>query len=89
MQSKQKDECRRSTSFCKQLKQLENLIHINCTKYKLDISIKLTEFNFECLNIGLIESIKYYFFLIKTGIENNINYYNVYNDLNYLLKAVT
>ena len=79
---------RENTSFIKQVSELENLLHINCTEYDAKLVIFLIEIEFECCNNGLVDSVKYYFYLIGLDMQNNQDYFYLYNGLNLLLNYV-
>ena len=65
---------------------LENLIHLNCTEYESKFVIFFINDYFECNNTGLIDSVKYYFFLLNLGMLNGDDYFYLYNELNILLR---
>ena len=75
----------RSNSFSNQLKFVQNKIHINCIDYNKKTSINLIDFVFKENNKGAVDSVCFYFHLIKTNMERKIDYFYIYFELNRLL----
>ena len=63
------------------------MIQTDCLMCDSKFAIFLIQTHFECDNTGLVDSVKYYFFLIGLGIQSGEEYLHVFKDLNNLLKV--
>ena len=77
---------RDDSSFVKQLSIIEREIKIDCLDYSSDLTLDLICNLFKCNNQGLIDSIKYFIFLIETQMANGQDYFYLFYELNSLLK---
>lgn len=77
---------RDDSSFVKQLSIIEREIKIDVLDYSNDLTLELIDNLFKCNNQGLIDSIKYYIFLIENQMDNGQDYYYLFYELNFLLK---
>lgn len=73
------------SSYNKQLSVLEFKLSIDCLEYEKSLIIDLINDIFMCANQGLLESIKYYLFQIEYLMLNNLNFYFLFDNLNFLL----
>jgi len=75
-----------NTSFCKQIDFLNKKLYIDCTLYNYKTSLEIIEHHFKPKNQGLIDSIKYVINMIATIMNQNLDFFYLYNELNLLLK---
>ena len=73
------------TSYNKQLGVLEFKLSIDCLEYEKSLIIGLINDVFMCANQGLLESVKYYLFQIEHLMLNSLNFYFLFDNLNFLL----
>ena len=73
------------SSYNKQLRLLEFKLSINCLEYEKSLIIDLINDLFMCANQGLIDSINYYLFQIDHYMSNNLNFYFLFDNLNFIL----
>jgi len=77
---------REDSSFLKQLSSVENEIKIDCQDYPSSFSIGLVHDLFLCKNKGIVDSIKYYLFLIEDQMFKGEDYFYLFYELNTFLK---
>ena len=76
---------KKNTSFCVQLKCLENRLFINCFDYELKIVRALIEFSYKSHNPGLVDSVKFVLNKISQCLEQRsdvIYWYQILNNNN-------
>ncbi|CAF1155464.1 unnamed protein product, partial [Brachionus calyciflorus] len=77
---------RDDSSFVKQFSIIEREIKIDVLGYSNNLTLELIDNLFKCNNQGLIDSIKYYIFLIENQMDNGQDYYYLFYELNFLIK---